>query len=135
RPFDGSERNQRMHLMNSVLSLPLALPSWMGNSLSVVAMVFGFGFVVFFHELGHFLAAKWVGIKVEQFAVGFGQALFSWRKGMGGKAGTTQKEYLRRVEEHLSAKDKSELQRKAKIEYSEEQISKTADERRQGETE
>ena len=24
------------------------------------------------HELGHFLAAKWVGIKVEQFAVGFG---------------------------------------------------------------
>jgi regulator of sigma E protease len=49
----------------------------------VILLVLGFGFVIFFHELGHFLAAKWVGIKVEQFAVGFGQAIASWRKGMG----------------------------------------------------
>ena len=48
--------------------------------LSVLLLVFGFGFVIFWHELGHFLAAKWVGIKVEQFAVGFGQAILAWRK-------------------------------------------------------
>ena len=47
---------------------------------SLLLLIFGFGFVIFFHELGHFIAAKWVGIKVEQFAVGFGQAIFSWRK-------------------------------------------------------
>ena len=56
---------------------------------SLLLLIFGFGFVIFFHELGHFLAAKWVGIKVEQFAVGFGQAMFSWRKGMGVSLGSS----------------------------------------------
>jgi regulator of sigma E protease len=31
----------------------------------------GIGFVIFVHELGHFLAAKWCGVKVEKFYVGF----------------------------------------------------------------
>src|ERR1041385_2891573 len=56
-------------------------------------LIFGFGFVIFFHELGHFFAAKWVGIKVEQFAVGFGQAMVSWRKGMGFKLGSSTARY------------------------------------------
>src|SRR3954466_15672433 len=56
---------------------------------NLLLLIFGFGFVIFFHELGHFLAAKWVGIKVEQFAVGFGQALFAWRKGIGFPLGST----------------------------------------------
>ena len=33
------------------------------------------GFLVFFHELGHFLAAKLFGVKVESFSLGFGPAL------------------------------------------------------------
>jgi regulator of sigma E protease len=60
---------------------------------SLILLILGFGFVIFFHELGHFLAAKWVGIKVEQFAVGFGQALVSWRQGLGFRAGSSGKEY------------------------------------------
>jgi len=55
----------------------------------------GFGFVIFFHELGHFLAAKWRGVKVEQFAVGFGSAIISWRKGLGFRWGTSGPEYDR----------------------------------------
>src|SRR3954468_5643584 len=70
------------------------------QTLSIVLLVLGFGFVIFFHELGHFLAAKWVGIKVEQFAVGFGQAMFSWRKGMGLTWGSSGKRY----EELVAAK-------------------------------
>ena len=66
--------------------------------LSVLLLALGFGFVIFFHELGHFVAAKWVGIKVEQFAVGFGQALISWRKGIGFRVGNTQKDYQQRLE-------------------------------------
>src|SRR4051812_11292333 len=61
----------------------------MSNLGSILLLIFGFGFVIFFHELGHFLAAKWVGIKVEQFAVGFGQAIFSWRKGLGLRIGSS----------------------------------------------
>src|SRR5258708_20228130 len=49
----------------------------------------GLGFVIFFHELGHFLAAKYCDVKVEQFAVGFGPAIFSWRKGLGFRWGNT----------------------------------------------
>jgi regulator of sigma E protease len=60
---------------------------------SILLLVFGFGFVIFFHELGHFLAAKWADVKVEQFAVGFGQALFSWRKGLGFRWGSSAPEY------------------------------------------
>src|SRR3954462_5872865 len=91
--------------------------------LMIALMVFGFGFVVFFHELGHFLAAKWVGIRVEQFAVGFGQALFAWRKGIGWKVGSTHKEYLRRCEAHLDARQSEELKLKEKVdEYGDDQI-------------
>ena len=75
----------------------------------IAVLVLGFGFVIFFHELGHFLAAKWVGIKVEQFAVGFGQALFSWRKGVGVRLGNTQKEYHARIDKHLAESHKGEF--------------------------
>ena len=40
------------------------------------------GFLVFFHELGHFLAAKLFGVKVESFSLGFGPALL--HKTIGG---------------------------------------------------
>jgi regulator of sigma E protease len=33
--------------------------------------------LIFFHELGHYLAAKFVGVKVEKFSIGFGPVLFS----------------------------------------------------------
>src|SRR5258706_102802 len=74
------------------------------NILAIAALVFGFGFVVFFHELGHFLAAKWVGIKVEQFAVGFGHALFAFRKGLGFRVGSTTKEFEQRLRDHAEKK-------------------------------
>lgn len=34
-------------------------------------IMLGFSAVIFFHELGHFLAAKWAGVRVERFAIGF----------------------------------------------------------------
>ncbi len=45
--------------------------------LKVVAVFAGFGLVIAFHELGHFLALKWFGIAVREFAVGMGPKLFS----------------------------------------------------------
>jgi regulator of sigma E protease len=78
------------------------------NILIIVLLILGFGFVIFFHELGHFLAAKWVGIKVEQFAVGFGQAIIAWRKGIGFRVGTTNKEYRKRAEAYIDAQKAGE---------------------------
>ncbi|MFZ1814466.1 MAG: RIP metalloprotease RseP [Rhizobiaceae bacterium] len=39
--------------------------------------------VVFFHELGHFLVARWNGVKVDAFSVGFGRELFGFNDARG----------------------------------------------------
>lgn len=46
--------------------------------LSGVIFIFLIGLVVFIHELGHFYAAKKVGVVVQEFAFGFGRAI--WKK-------------------------------------------------------
>lgn len=40
--------------------------------------VFVLVIVVFFHELGHFLVARWCGVAIESFSVGFGGEIFGW---------------------------------------------------------
>lgn len=35
----------------------------------------GFGFVIFIHELGHFVFAKWAGVRVDRFSIGFGPVI------------------------------------------------------------
>ena len=40
-----------------------------------------FGFVIFFHELGHFLLAKASKIRVNEFALGMGPRIFGFKKG------------------------------------------------------
>ncbi len=42
----------------------------------IVPFLFVLTIVVFFHELGHFLVARWCGVKVDAFSVGFGRELF-----------------------------------------------------------
>ena len=46
-----------------------------------IVVMLGFGFLIFVHELGHFVAAKCVGIRVIRFAVGFGPRLFGMQIG------------------------------------------------------
>jgi regulator of sigma E protease len=75
--------------------------AYLSSGGSIFLLAFGFGFVIFWHELGHFLAAKWAGVKVEQFAVGFGQALLSWRKGLGFRWGSTQDDFQKRLKDHI----------------------------------
>jgi regulator of sigma E protease len=49
--------------------------------LSWLAPIFVFGLVVLVHELGHFVAAKWLGVYAPRFSIGFGPAL--WRRRFG----------------------------------------------------
>ena len=37
------------------------------------------GVLIFFHELGHFLVARWAGVGVLKFSLGFGPKLWSWK--------------------------------------------------------
>jgi RIP metalloprotease RseP len=67
--------------------------------LAFVIFILGFGFLIFIHEMGHFLAAKYVGIRATQFAIGFGNAIVAFRKGMGFRYGTTEIEFHTRINE------------------------------------
>ena len=49
--------------------------------LSWLAPILVFGLVVLVHELGHFMAAKWLGVYAPRFSIGFGPAL--WRRRFG----------------------------------------------------
>ncbi|MCA9243376.1 MAG: site-2 protease family protein [Phycisphaerales bacterium] len=55
----------------------------LSGAFNILLVVIGFSAIIFVHELGHFLAAKWVGIRVDRFAVGFGYRLIGWRRGEG----------------------------------------------------
>ena len=49
--------------------------------LSIVLIILFFGVLIAVHEFGHFIAAKSLGVRVEEFAIGMGPKLFSRKKG------------------------------------------------------
>jgi len=48
---------------------------------NIVIAILIFGFIIIFHELGHFLTAKACGVRVNEFTLGLGPTLFSFGKG------------------------------------------------------
>jgi regulator of sigma E protease len=48
---------------------------------SLIAVVGVLGFMILIHEFGHYAVAKWLGVRVEQFAIGFGKRLVGFRRG------------------------------------------------------
>ena len=46
---------------------------------TLVSFVLVIGVLILIHELGHFLVARWVGVGVERFSIGFGPVLLRWR--------------------------------------------------------
>lgn len=51
----------------------------MHTLVTIVALLIVLGIVVFVHEAGHFMAARWAGVRVNTFSIGFGPAVFKWR--------------------------------------------------------
>src|SRR6202453_1695714 len=49
--------------------------------ISIAAVAVVLGFMILIHEFGHYAVAKLLGVRVEQFAIGFGKRLFGFRKG------------------------------------------------------
>lgn len=44
---------------------------------TIVVFIAVLGFLIFVHELGHFLVARWVGVRVLRFSLGFGPKIYS----------------------------------------------------------
>ncbi|MBI4615402.1 MAG: RIP metalloprotease RseP [Planctomycetes bacterium] len=49
--------------------------------LTIIEIVLGLGLVIFVHELGHFLVAKFYKVRVETFSLGFGPKIFGFKRG------------------------------------------------------
>ena len=49
--------------------------------LTIAASIFVFGLLVLVHEFGHFITAKMTGMRVDEFAIGFGPKIISRKRG------------------------------------------------------
>ncbi len=49
--------------------------------LTIIIFILVLAVLIFVHELGHFLFARWSGIRVDAFKIGFGPKLFAWKRG------------------------------------------------------
>jgi regulator of sigma E protease len=81
------------------------------NGSNVLLILLGFGLLIFVHELGHFVAARWAGIRCESFAIGMGPPLVAWRRGIGLKAGSTDPATIARHGKTALEMDDAELAR------------------------
>jgi len=51
------------------------------RGLPIVVVILAIVFMIFLHELGHFLAARWSGMKATEFFIGFGPKVWSFQRG------------------------------------------------------
>ncbi len=49
-------------------------------ALLTILKIFALGFLIFIHELGHYFAARWVGMRVETFSIGILKPIYSWER-------------------------------------------------------
>ena len=63
--------------------LSLTVPPVLASGGSVALAILGIGFLIFVHELGHYLACRLTKTRVETFSIGFGTRLFGWENRPG----------------------------------------------------
>jgi len=60
--------------------MPELIQSLFSSAWSIALIILFFGGSIFVHELGHFLAAKNRGLKIDRFSIGFGPRIFGWTR-------------------------------------------------------
>ncbi len=65
--------------LGALIALIVALGIWKG--LPIVVVILAIVVMIFLHELGHYMAAKWSGMKVTEFFIGFGPRIWSFQRG------------------------------------------------------
>jgi len=87
---------RRSQLMLYTIALPiffvLALAGPLESIRRVALVVIGFSAIIFFHELGHFLVARWCSVRCDVFSIGIGPRMVGWRKGVGLSFGPDPRE-------------------------------------------
>lgn len=58
------------------------LPKFLQITIWVLTILMAFNLIIYVHELGHFLAAKWRGLQIDRFQIWFGKPI--WKKTING---------------------------------------------------
>ena len=66
----------RLGILGGLVALLAVRGGW-----APLVVVLGVVVMIFLHELGHYLAARWGGMKVTEFFIGFGPKIWSFRRG------------------------------------------------------
>ncbi len=53
----------------------------LNTAITILIAILAFGVLIFIHELGHFIAAKKSGVRVNEFSLGMGPAIFHFNRG------------------------------------------------------
>jgi len=77
---DDTPEKRTVGLVGAAVVLGLLVLLGFVNS-TMVVVVLVIAFVVFMHELGHYITARWTGMKATEFFLGFGPRIFSFRRG------------------------------------------------------
>ena len=93
--------------------------------MNILVPILVIGILIFVHELGHFLVAKWCGVGVLEFAIGFGRKVLRWRRGdtvysvgiipLGGYVRMVGDDPARAAEELLSEREADLTERERKL--------------------
>ena len=59
----------------------LGAVSWVDRVVGPLVSLLLLGFMVIVHEAGHFIVARWAGVRVLRFSIGFGPRLLTWKRG------------------------------------------------------
>lgn len=80
-PAERAPGEEATNPINLALFLGLFGLIWYFAGFRSFLFVMGLVVMIFLHELGHFMTAKWTGMKATQFFIGFGPRIWSFRRG------------------------------------------------------
>ena len=77
----GPDEQRKAYSRLAMIVLGVVVASVATGVTKTVAVVFALIVMIMLHELGHFMTAKWAGMKVTEYFLGFGPRLWSIKKG------------------------------------------------------
>lgn len=100
-------------LFSFLLMTPLMLAATtdvLESTRRTIMVILGFSFIIFIHELGHFIVARFFGVVCPVFSIGMGPRMLGWRKGAGLTFGEEKEETLSKADEAMKEAIQGDLE-------------------------
>ncbi len=80
-PREAAPGEEANNPIGAMILVGLLAFLWFGAGPRYFTVAMGLLLMIFLHELGHFMTARWTGMKATQFFLGFGPRIWSFRRG------------------------------------------------------